>query len=113
MHGSQISMALASTPPLGRRQGPPEAIEAGLVPVLGEVQDPASVQIGHHREVAMTLGDGFLVHPEVGHHLPASAGQVPSRRPRLDPPGFVPGDVQEDSGPLVSASVIYVPTIAE
>lgn len=45
---------------LGRERGP-EAVEAFLLPVVSQVEDPPAVQIGHHRQGAMTRGDSFFV----------------------------------------------------
>lgn len=45
---------------LGRERGP-EAVEAFLLPVVSQVEDPPAVQIGHPRQGAMTRGDSFFV----------------------------------------------------
>lgn len=70
--------------PLGGGEGLPEAVQALPLPVIGDVQDPARVQIRDHREVAMALGDGLLVHPEVGDHLPGPPGEALGEGSDLD-----------------------------
>jgi hypothetical protein len=86
--------------PLGGREGLPEPVQALLLAVLREIQDPAPLQIRDHGEVAMALGDRLLVHAEARHDLAPPAAQAPGHGPRLDPPGLVPGDAEEIGAPL-------------
>ena len=63
---------------LGRRQGGPEAVQARLLAVVGQVEHPAPLQIGHDRQVAMPLGDGLLVDPEPRDHRRGPAAPGPA-----------------------------------
>ena len=79
---------------LGRRQGGPEAVQALLLAIVGQVEHPALLQIGHDRQVPMPLGDGLLIDPNPADDLWDPARQPPLDRPRLDPPALVPADAQ-------------------
>ena len=91
-----MSMATAVMPvALGGRQGGPEAVQAGLLAVVGQVEHPGPLQIGHDRQIPMPLGDGLLVDPEPGDHLVAPPRQAPLDRAPLDPPALVPTDAEQ------------------
>jgi hypothetical protein len=85
---------------LGRGQGGPEAVQALPLPVVGQIEHAAAVEIGHDRQVAMPRGDRLFVHAEVGHGLGLPPRQAATHRPPLDPPGRIPGDPQETTGAL-------------
>ena len=53
VHGDRLNAVTL----LGR-QGCPEAIQTLLLPVLGQIEDPALLQIRHHRQVPVPLRDG-------------------------------------------------------
>jgi hypothetical protein len=70
-----MSIATASNAlPLLLRQGAPEAVEAGLLPVPGDVQHAAPLQIVHQREVVAAPPERLLVHAQMAHR--------PGRPPR-------------------------------
>jgi len=80
---------------LGGRQRGPEPVQALLLAAFGEIEDAAPVQIRDDGEVAMPLGDRFLVHAEMRDDLVLSAGEPTGDGSRLDPPRLIPGNTQQ------------------
>ena len=57
-----------------RCQGRPNAIQALLLPVIGQIKHLAALQIGHHGELAVPLRDGFLIDAEVSEAVVGALG---------------------------------------
>ncbi len=65
-----------------------------------KVEDPVALQIRHHGEVAVPLGNGFLIHADVRDDLLRAAAQPAGDRALLDAPRLVPRQAQQPGGAL-------------
>lgn len=85
---------------LDRAQGLPEPIQTLLLPILGQVEDAAAIQVGDHGEVAVLLGEGVLIDAQVRHDVLGASAQSPVDGLFLDPLGLIPRNAQQPRGPL-------------